>query len=92
MAPRIVKSHKRAEAARERLTAKAEARKAAERNAVKLRHGMYRDMLKAYNAGLTYKELRDVTGMTVVRCSQILASERETASERASTRETVGAA
>jgi len=43
------------------------------------RQKFFRYCLKAYNAGLSYAEIKEVTGLTEIRISQILRKEREIA-------------
>lgn len=52
-------------------------RKAAEDRAVKKRQKQFRKCLKAAEAGLTYREIHDITGLSEIRVSQILRDERE---------------
>lgn len=48
----------------------------AEEKATEARHRGYATMLKAYNAGLTYDEIADITGLSKIRVSQVLAEQR----------------
>lgn len=41
------------------------------------KHRMFAGMLKAYNAGLTYEEIADITKLSKIRVSQVLAEQRE---------------
>lgn len=40
------------------------------------RHRKFAGMLKAFNAGMTYDEIADVTGLSKIRVSQILQEQR----------------
>lgn len=76
MPKRIVTNIKRKEVAVEKLTAMSDARKEAESLADRKRHVMFAGMLKAFDAGMTYEEIADITGLSKIRVSQILAEQR----------------
>lgn len=76
MPKRIVTNIKRKEVAVEKLTALSDGRKQAEENAERKRHIMFAGMLKAFDAGMTYDEIADVTGLSKIRVSQVLAEQR----------------
>lgn len=41
------------------------------------KHRMFAGMLKAFNAGLTYEEIAEITKLSKIRVSQVLAEQRE---------------
>ena len=63
--------------AEEKLAALAKARNQAELDAVKKRRTLFKGMLRAFDAGVTYDELSNITGLTTVRVAQILRDERK---------------
>lgn len=69
-------SSKKTETARVKLTEWAEESSAADKAATRLRHRMYAGMLKGFNAGLTYNEIAEITGLSSIRVSQVLAEYR----------------
>ena len=69
-------NEKRRDVAKEKLTGLVEAWDAAEDVVVAKRHKAYAGMLKAFNAGLTYAEIAEISGLSHIRVSQILAEQR----------------
>jgi hypothetical protein len=67
---------KKVEVATEKLTGLSDARKASEATAQRDRHRMYAGMLRAYGMGLTYDDIAEITGMSKIRVSQVLAEQR----------------
>ena len=85
MPKRIVTNIKRKEVAVEKLTALSDGRKQAEEVAERKRHTMFAGMLKAYDAGMTYEEIAEVTGLSKIRVSQVLSEQRGMAAPPAKT-------
>lgn len=75
-------SAKKTDMARTKLTEWAEASDKADKDATRLRHRMYAGMLKAFNAGLTYNEIAEITGLSSIRVSQVLAEYRNKAASK----------
>lgn len=67
----------RKEIARRKLKERTSARDKARDQANKRQQALYTGCLKAYNMGLTYREIASITGLTEIRISQILRQERE---------------
>lgn len=76
MPPRKVTNTRRRDTAYEKLTDLSDERNRAEEQADKKRHKMYSGMLKAFNAGLTYDEIAEITQLSKIRVSQVLADQR----------------
>lgn len=62
-----------------KLTEQVQKADAAETTATKERHRKFAFMLKAFNGGLTYDEIAEITGLSKIRVSQVLAEQREKA-------------
>lgn len=60
----------------EKLSELVDARDKAEKLADRARHRMYRGVLKSFDAGLTYAEIAEITGLSKIRVSQVLAEQR----------------
>lgn len=73
----MTKRERKRAAARSKLVAVTQERKAAEQQAEKLRHKQFRFILKSHQAGLTYREIAQITNLTEIRVAQILRAERE---------------
>jgi len=67
----------RKETARQRLTELSAVRSRDEARAERSRRKFFKGMLKAFNAGLTYREIADISGLSEIRVSQILRQVRE---------------
>ncbi len=76
MATRTINVNRRDKAV-DRLKVLATERDKAEAVALSSRKKLFTGVLKAFNAGMKYRELADITGMSVVRISQILVEQRE---------------
>lgn len=74
--PRTVQNPRRRETAIVKLTELAERSDKSAATAEKDRHRKFAGMLKAYNAGLTYDEISEITGLSKIRVSQVLAEQR----------------
>lgn len=61
------------------LTGMAEKSHKADKLAKTAKHKMFAGMLRAYNAGLTYDEIAEITKLSKIRVSQVLAEQRELA-------------
>lgn len=72
---------KRTDTARTKLTEWANDSIEADAMATKKRHRMYAGMLKAFNAGLTYNEIAEITKLSSIRVSQVLAEYRNKAAK-----------
>jgi len=68
---------RRLDAARAKLTQVTAERQDADRKADRLRHKQFRYILKSHQAGLTYREIASVVGLTEIRIAQILRAQRE---------------
>lgn len=77
MPKRIVTNPNRAETARVKLTEVTEQSAASDERASRDRQRKFAGVLRAYNAGLTYEEIADITGLSKIRVSQVLAEQRE---------------
>lgn len=66
----------RKEKAVEKLTSLVEKWDAAEEAVVEARHKAYAGCLKAFNAGMTYEEIAEVTQLSKIRVSQVLQEQR----------------
>lgn len=67
----------RRETAMARLTDVTSERVAAEDRAARLRRKQFTYILRSHKAGLTYREIAQITGLTEIRIAQILRAERE---------------
>ena len=65
--------------AREKLTALCRESDRDEVKAVRSRHRKFAFMPKANDAGVTYRELAEISGLSEIRVAQILRAEREKA-------------
>lgn len=74
--PRKVVNTRRKDVAVEKLTALAKKSDRSDVIATKDRHRKFSGMLKAFNAGLTYDEISEITKLSKIRVSQILQEQR----------------
>lgn len=77
MPKRVVKNVARAETAREKLSGLTEKADASQEVADRDRQRKFAGMLRAFDAGLTYEEIAEITGLSKIRVSQVLAEQRE---------------
>lgn len=73
----VQRKQRKRDIAREKLTQVTTERHNAERRAESLRRKQFRYILKSHEAGLTYREIAEVVGLTEIRIAQILRAERE---------------